>query len=78
MSPSELRPRYGRALQFVGGLDKRAIAQGPSAIDAEIARNRPVIVEGGYVPAIDHSVSADISLDCYRHFLDRVPGMLAV
>ncbi|MBM3477334.1 MAG: hypothetical protein FJX75_29040 [Armatimonadetes bacterium] len=78
MSPSELRPQYGRALQFVGGLDKREIAKGPAAIDAEIARNRPVILDGGYVPAIDHSVSADISYDHYRHFLDRVPAMLAL
>ncbi|MBM3500371.1 MAG: hypothetical protein FJX74_17070 [Armatimonadetes bacterium] len=78
MSPSALRPQHGRALQFVGGLDKREIAKGRDAIDAEIARNRPVILEGGYVPAIDHSVSADISYDHYRHFLDCVPAMLAV
>jgi hypothetical protein len=29
----------------------------------------PVIREGGYLPAIDHSISADISFSNYRHFL---------
>ncbi|MCG2660649.1 MAG: hypothetical protein L6437_10445 [Kiritimatiellae bacterium] len=57
---------------MIGGIDKREIAKGKSAINAEIERNRPVIEEGGYIPAIDHSVSADISFDNYRYFIDAI------
>jgi len=70
MVPVELRERFGRELRMVGGIDKREVARGPEAIDREIERNRPLIQEGGYVPAIDHSVSADISFDNYRYFID--------
>ena len=70
MDPVELRREYGRCLRMMGGFDKRIVARGRSAIDAELARLRPVIKEGGYILGIDHSVSADISWDNYRHFLD--------
>jgi len=72
MIPSVLRKQYGRDLRFVGGIDKREIAKGPAAIDAEIERNKPVIDDGGFLPAIDHSISADISFDNYRYFLDAI------
>jgi len=54
------------------------IAEGLAAIDAEIERNRALIVEGGFVPAIDHSVSADISFSNYCHFLERLQRALEV
>jgi len=72
MDPVELRRTFGRELRLVGGFDKRIAAAGKQAIDAEFERLRPVIDEGGFLPAIDHSVSADISFDSYRHFLDAV------
>ena len=72
MAPVELRRRFGQALRLIGGLDKREIAKGPAAIDAEIERNRPLIAEGGFVAAIDHSVSADISFPSYCHFLEQL------
>lgn len=67
--PCELRKKYGRELRMIGGFDKRIVAKGPEAIDAEFKRLFPVIREGGYLPAIDHSISADISFSNYRHFL---------
>jgi len=36
-----------------------------------------LIAEGGFIPAIDHSVSADISWGNYRHYLDAVRRALA-
>lgn len=53
-------------------LDKRIAAQGAAAIEAEFARLGPLIAEGGFIPAIDHSVSADISWDNYRYFIDTL------
>ena len=72
MDPVELRRTFGRDLRLIGGVDKREIAAGFTAIDAEIARLRPLIAEGGFLPAIDHSVSADISLENYRYFLKQL------
>ncbi len=70
MAPVELRRTFGRELRMVGGIDKREIAKGRAAIDAEFARLRPVIIEGGYVPAIDHSIPADVSWDDYQYFME--------
>jgi len=72
MDPVELRKTFGRNLRLIGGFDKRIVAAGKEAIEAEFLRLRPVIDEGGFLPAIDHSVSSDISWDNYRHFLDAV------
>ena len=76
MVPSELRKQYGRDLRLVGGIDKREIAKGPVAIDAEMARNKPVIDDGGFLPAIDHSIPADVSFDNYRYFIDALRNAL--
>jgi uroporphyrinogen decarboxylase len=72
MDPVALREQFGRELRIICGVDKRIVAAGPSAIDAELARLQPLIEEGGFLPAIDHSISADISLANYRYFLDAV------
>ncbi len=78
MEPVALRRQFGRELRLIGGFDKRIVAQGRKAIDAEFARLKPVIDEGGFIPAIDHSVSADISFDNYRYYLDAVLKALLV
>jgi uroporphyrinogen decarboxylase len=78
MAPLELRNQYGRELRLIGGIDKRQIAKGREAIDAELERNRPLLEEGGYIPAIDHSVPDDISFDNYRYFVEKLMMMLDV
>ncbi len=59
------RRRFGRGMAFVGGVDKRAIARGGAAIEAEIARIVPVIESGGYIPGCDHGVPPDVSWQDY-------------
>lgn len=76
MAAADLRACFGRAQRMIGGLDKREISRGRDAIDAELARNLPVLREGGFVPAIDHSVSSDISFDTYRYFIDALQKAL--
>ncbi|NQU40290.1 MAG: hypothetical protein HQ523_10095 [Lentisphaerae bacterium] len=76
MDPVALRSQFGRSLRMIGGFDKRVVARGKAAIEAEFARLRPVIEEGGYLPAIDHSISSDISLESYRHYLAAVQQAL--
>lgn len=65
--------RFGSSMAYRGGVDKRAIAKGGSAIRAEIARIRPVIRGGGYVPSCDHGIPSDVS---WPAFVDYV-GLLA-
>jgi uroporphyrinogen decarboxylase len=59
------RARFGRAMAYRGGIDKRAIAAGGPTIRAEIDRIRPVIADGGYIPGCDHGVPPDISWPAY-------------
>jgi hypothetical protein len=65
-----LRQQFGRELRLIGGIDKRALAGGPDAIRAELDRRLPLVAEGGYLPAVDHSVPPDISLNDYHAYLD--------
>ena len=76
MDPVDLRRQYGTDLRMVGAIDKRQVAKGPEAIDAQMQHVRPLIEEGGFVPAIDHTVPADVSFDNYRYFIDKLKKLL--
>ena len=78
MSAPALRREFGRELRMAGAIDKREIAKGPAAIDAEIERNRWVIEDGGFLPAIDHSVPTDISFANYSYFIERLTQVLGL
>ncbi|MDO8587737.1 MAG: uroporphyrinogen decarboxylase family protein [Armatimonadota bacterium] len=67
-----VRGKYGRDLRIWGGVDKRALAKGPRAIDAELARLRPLIEEGGYIPHTDHSIPPDVSFANYKYYVKRM------
>ena len=55
-----------------GGIDKRALAKGPQAIDEMLERILPVMRRrGGYIPTCDHGVPAEVSLENYRHYRKR-------
>ena len=58
-------------LRLQGGIDKRAVAAGPEAIDKELERIKPLLDQGGFVPHLDHLVPPDISFDNYRYYLDK-------
>jgi len=48
-------------LNLAGGIDKRALVQGPAAIDAELANKMSVAWERGrYIPGLDHGAPPDI------------------
>ena len=65
-----LRRQYPR-LGMSGGMDKRALAQGRAAIDAELQRVMPLVETGGFVPTIDHGLPPDIPFDNFRYYMDR-------
>lgn len=70
MDPLAVRREYGREVCMLGGVDKREIARGRGAIDAELARLAPLIEGGGYIPTIDHSIPPDVSYDDFRYYLE--------
>ncbi|MFH1569711.1 MAG: uroporphyrinogen decarboxylase family protein [Gemmatimonadota bacterium] len=71
-----VRRQYGRDLRLWGGMDKRALAWGREAMDAELARVAPLVREGGYVPFPDHSLPPDVSYANYCYFMERLPSIL--
>ncbi|MGQ9553503.1 MAG: uroporphyrinogen decarboxylase family protein [Anaerolineae bacterium] len=65
-------------LQMIGGVDKRALAAGPAAIDQELAKLPSLLERGRYIPAVDHGVPSDVSWDNYRYFAEQLRRLLEV
>ena len=70
--PVAMRAEYGPDLLMMGGFDKRLLAKGPTAIEAEVDRLTPLIEQGGYIGFCDHRVPPDVPLEHYRHYLKTV------
>ena len=73
------RRQFGRHMAFCGGVDKRAMARGGRVIEDEIARLRPLVADGGYIPSCDHGVPADVSWPDYVYYVEllaRATGWL--
>ncbi len=61
----------GPRLKMRGGFDKRALAAGPAAIDAEFRRLLPLIEQKVLIPHIDHLVPPDVSFENYLYYRRR-------
>lgn len=76
MDVVEVRKAFPR-FQIIGGIDKRVIAEGKDAIDAELKRKVPPLVkDGGYIPCCDHSVPPDVSWENFRHYRHRLTELV--
>lgn len=64
---NEVRDLYP-TLGMMGGIDKRALAQGPVAIDRELDRVWPAVRRGRYIPELDHAIPDDVSWENYEHY----------
>ena len=59
-------------LVLLGGIDKRILASGRAAIDAELERILPVMrARGGYIPTSDHGVPAEVPYEDYLYYRRR-------
>jgi len=76
MDPVQLRREYPRSVCMTGGVDKREIAKGRAAIDAELARLRPVVESGGFIPCIDHAIPPDVSYADFLYYLEKKAELL--
>ena len=72
-----LKKRYGKDIVLVGNVDKRALIRGEAEIDREVAKVRALLAQGGYFPAVDHSVPPDVPLESFLYFLRRLGAALA-
>jgi uroporphyrinogen decarboxylase len=70
MDVVEVRQTYGHDLVIMGGIDKRAIAKGGTALRREVDRVVPLVEDGGYIPELDHSVPPDISWPVFCEYMD--------
>jgi uroporphyrinogen decarboxylase len=61
---------------FMGGIDKRALAQGPAAIDAELERVRPAIQRGRYIADLDHLIPDDVSWRNWRYYAQALKELV--
>lgn len=75
MDVAEVRAKYPR-LQMMGGIDKTALARGPEAIEAELARIAPVIKTGGYIPGVDHYVPPDVPWEHFAYYRRQLEKLL--
>jgi len=72
---TEVRRQYP-TLQMIGGINKHALALGREAIDDELRKVPYMLERGRYIPAVDHFVPPDVSWDNYRHFCERLRGLI--
>jgi len=71
MEPLPIRRRCGHRLSMIGGIDKRAVAEGGDAMRKEVMRKVPdLLKDGGYIPCLDHATPPDISFEDHRAFVE--------
>ncbi len=71
MEPLDVREKYGRKLVLWGGIDKRVLAKDKAAIEHELMRKVPQMIDsGGYIPAIDHAVPPDVPFENYVYYTE--------
>lgn len=61
---------------MLGGIDKRAVAQGKEGIELELAKVHQVLPKGGYIPHIDHAVPPDVSWENFAYYRRRLAELV--
>jgi len=68
--PYPMREQYGRQVLLMGGVDKTQLMGDREMIRREVARIKPLVEEGGYIPHVDHRVPPDVSFENYLYYLE--------
>ncbi len=73
----EIRQQYP-GLKLLGGFNKKALFADSSreSIDEEISRVVSVTAKGGYIPHVDHAVSADVTWDNFKYYRFKLNEIL--
>jgi len=73
MDVLKVREEWPREFVIWGGIDKRVLAENRAAIEAEVMRVVPHMLEkGGYIPCTDHLIPPDVPLDNWIFYRDLV------
>ena len=70
-----LRRKFGKELRMAGAMDKRVLATTKDAIRAMVEEKRDLILEGGYLPGVDHAIPPDIPWENFMYYRDLLRGM---
>jgi len=65
-------PKY----RLMGGLDKKEIAKGKTAIDKVLSIVPDMIKQGGYVPFLDHTTHEDISWENFKYYREQLTKII--
>ena len=76
VSPGSTNAAPARAAAAAEPAKRSPLAQGPEAMDRELARVAPLVREGGYVPSTDHSIPPDVSFPNYCCFMEKLRSIL--
>lgn len=72
-----LRREFARSILLFGGVDWRAVMNGPEALDRELEENtRPVLEQGGYVPHLDDTVRENMPFENYRYYREKLDELV--
>lgn len=66
------RETYGKALRGVGGMNKTVFSKDYEAVDQEIARLKPLIALGGYIPCPDHRIPPDAKFENVQYYCEQL------
>ena len=69
------REQYGRQVRGVGGMNKNVFACDREAVDKEIARLRPLMELGGYIPCPDHRLPPNAKFELVQYYCDKMQNL---
>jgi len=73
MDPIPIREKYGESLVIWGGIDKRELAKDLDAVEREVMKKVPKLMElGGFIPAVDHLVPPDVPFENYARYIELI------
>lgn len=68
-----MRREHGRKLRLIGGIDVRALEASPAAVEREVMRVVPPLLDqGGYVPTTDGRVRKYVPYENYRLYRELI------
>ena len=76
MDPVRIRRAVGKGLRIWGGVDKREVAKGKTAIDAALDELAPLVEQGGFIPTLDHTFPPDISWANFTYYWEQKQKLL--
>ncbi len=76
--PLEVARRYGSNLRIMGGVDKRVLTEGRTAIRHYLESLAPLVADGGFIPFVDHRVPVNVNPSDYLYYLDTKESLFGM